>query len=614
MKRLVYILALLASAVAFGQTHYPYTTIPPTIAADTLLGNPTGSIAAPSQITLGSGLSFSGTTLTSSGGGGSPGGSSGNIQYNNSSAFGGGNISGDCTTAVLVITCTETNGTAFGTFATQNYATPPAIGGTTPAAGAFTTLAASGAVSGTGFSTYLASPPAIGGTAPAGGAFTTLSATGAVSGAGFSTYLASPPAIGGTAAAGGAFTTLTASSTVSGTGFSTYLASPPAIGGTAPAAITATSLTTGGAVAFTASPVTISGNISSATGNANGYGLVGGATPNYTDTSAAGGTVTNAYMNELPAPNLETTTTTTYSNVYTLNIPAPTCSTGGGGTPTCTTKWSLSAGAGILVSIGNMQVNGGNVQVGNSNQFLWAGRGILTSAGAGNYTLGATAAASPVAATIEGQGASGSNISGAALTIEPGPGTGTGTGATLTLATPHNSGTGGSTAQSFNTQITLGDNTVALNNIASATSAQTGYLCYGTSGNITYDGTNTCLVSAAKFKKSIKPLNTGLKEVLQLKPVSYYLRNPFPGDANMKNEQIGFVAEDVAKVEPRLVSYDKNKEIHGVRYEQMAALLAKGEQDIQAEVVALRAQNLALAARLAVLEHPKKSISKAVSK
>jgi hypothetical protein len=55
-----------------------------------------------------------------------------------------------------------------------------AIGGTTPAAGAFTTLSASSTVSGTGFSTYLASPPAIGGTAAAAGSFTTLSASGAV--------------------------------------------------------------------------------------------------------------------------------------------------------------------------------------------------------------------------------------------------------------------------------------------------------------------------------------------------------------------------------------------------------------------------------------------------
>lgn len=39
------------------------------VGASSLLGNPTGSPAAPSEITLGSGLSFSGTTLVSSGGG-----------------------------------------------------------------------------------------------------------------------------------------------------------------------------------------------------------------------------------------------------------------------------------------------------------------------------------------------------------------------------------------------------------------------------------------------------------------------------------------------------------------------------------------------------------------
>ena len=68
------------------------------------------------------------------------------------------------------------------------------IGDTTPAAGHFTTisgtgaisgpvaattLSASGAVTGVGFSTYLASPPAIGGTAPAAGSFTALVASSA---------------------------------------------------------------------------------------------------------------------------------------------------------------------------------------------------------------------------------------------------------------------------------------------------------------------------------------------------------------------------------------------------------------------------------------------------
>ena len=70
----------------------------------------------------------------------------------------------------------------------------------------------SGTVSGAALTTYLASPPAIGGTSAAAGSFTTLSASSTVSGTGFSTYLAAPPAIGGTSAAAGSFTTLALSS------------------------------------------------------------------------------------------------------------------------------------------------------------------------------------------------------------------------------------------------------------------------------------------------------------------------------------------------------------------------------------------------------------------
>jgi hypothetical protein len=61
-----------------------------------------------------------------------------------------------------------------------DWASPAALGSTTPAAVSATTLSASSTVSGTGFSTYLASPPAIGGTTAAAGSFTTLSASSSV--------------------------------------------------------------------------------------------------------------------------------------------------------------------------------------------------------------------------------------------------------------------------------------------------------------------------------------------------------------------------------------------------------------------------------------------------
>lgn len=75
----------------------------------------------------------------------SAGGSNGQLQFNNSGLLGGFTVGGDATlnSSTGVLTVTKTNGTAFGTFATNNYAAPPAIGGATPAAGSFTALSAS---------------------------------------------------------------------------------------------------------------------------------------------------------------------------------------------------------------------------------------------------------------------------------------------------------------------------------------------------------------------------------------------------------------------------------------------------------------------------------------
>lgn len=68
-----------AGALTIGNNKITYAKIQQT-ASSTLIGNPTGSTANVSQITLGSGLAFSGTTLIATGGGGTIGGSIANTQ------------------------------------------------------------------------------------------------------------------------------------------------------------------------------------------------------------------------------------------------------------------------------------------------------------------------------------------------------------------------------------------------------------------------------------------------------------------------------------------------------------------------------------------------------
>jgi hypothetical protein len=63
------------------------------------------------------------------------------------------------------------------TLQNATWASPLGIGNTAANSGAFTTLSASSTVSGAGFSTYLASPPAIGGSTPAAITGTTLTAS-----------------------------------------------------------------------------------------------------------------------------------------------------------------------------------------------------------------------------------------------------------------------------------------------------------------------------------------------------------------------------------------------------------------------------------------------------
>jgi hypothetical protein len=74
--------------------------------------------------------------------------------------------------------------------------------------------------------------------------------------------------------------------------------------------------------------------------------------------------------------------------------------------------------------------------------------------------------------------------------------------------------------------------------------------------------------SSTRFKKEIKPMDKASEAILALKPVSFQYKSDPTG-----TRQFGLIAEDVAKVNPDLVTRDRNGEIYSVRYEGVNAML-----------------------------------------
>lgn len=125
--------------------------------------------------------------------------------------------------------------------------------------------------------------------------------------------------------------------------------------------------------------------------------------------------------------------------------------------------------------------------------------------------------------------------------------------------------------------------------LTASTAVQTGYVCFGTGGLITYDTTNTCLVSSAAYKMDMRPLRGALGEAMRLHPISFRYKPKYnPGHLGT---QIGFTAESVARIDPRIAAYDpKTGKPRSVQYDHVSVLAIAAIQDEQKEILALRAQ------------------------
>ncbi|HQU94057.1 MAG TPA: tail fiber domain-containing protein, partial [Pyrinomonadaceae bacterium] len=93
--------------------------------------------------------------------------------------------------------------------------------------------------------------------------------------------------------------------------------------------------------------------------------------------------------------------------------------------------------------------------------------------------------------------------------------------------------------------------------------------------------------SSMRYKDDIAAFTGGVELVRKLRPVTFTWRNS-------RSPDLGFIAEDVANVEPRLVVKNKNGAIEGVNYGQISTLLvnAVNEQQTQIEAQARKIEQL----------------------
>lgn len=101
--------------------------------------------------------------------------------------------------------------------------------------------------------------------------------------------------------------------------------------------------------------------------------------------------------------------------------------------------------------------------------------------------------------------------------------------------------------------------------------------------------------SSERYKTDIEDLELGLALVQRLRPVSYRWREGGAAD-------VGFVAEEVAELDPRLVVRDAEGRVEGVKYERLSAVLAGAVQELAARDAQRTDEARALAERSARLE------------
>src|SRR5205085_2053092 len=101
--------------------------------------------------------------------------------------------------------------------------------------------------------------------------------------------------------------------------------------------------------------------------------------------------------------------------------------------------------------------------------------------------------------------------------------------------------------------------------------------------------------SSQRYKANVQPLASGLAVIQRLRPVSFDWKDRAEHD-------LGFIAEEVAAVEPLLTFRNEKGEIEGVKYPQISVVLVNAVKEQQAQIEQLK--------KIVCTDHPDAAVCK----
>jgi hypothetical protein len=255
---------------------------------------------------------------------------------------------------------------------------------------------------------------------------------------------------------------------------------------------------------------------------------------------------------------------------------------------------------------------------GSNNSFMGSGAGVFNTEGSDNSFFGTSAGQANTgnSNTFIGARAGQANTTGNSNTII---GANANVGApNLTNATAI--GAGAVVNNSFSTVISGSTTVLSGSNIQVPSNLYVGALRLqsglGTTGASVcfsdplggYSLVGQC-VSSRRYKTNIARFGFGLDLVRRLRPITFDWKEGGKHD-------LGLIAEDVAAIEPLLVTYDSKGQVQGVKYDRVGVLLVNAVQEQQAQIAEqqhaietlqqqnaqMKVRNAETGARLAVLE------------